>query len=82
MITKAQLDSLTFQETEILRLFQKGLSNLEIADSQGLTIHTIKKYHMPNIYRKLGFYSDIEKIKANQKQKGKKLLHALSKVKV
>lgn len=52
---KNVFSGLSDREMEVLRLFKTGLTNQEIADNLGLTLHTIKKFHMTNIYKKLGF---------------------------
>ena len=49
----AKLDELTKRETEILRLVSEGLTNAQLARMLWLSEQTIK-FHLSNIYRKLG----------------------------
>jgi NarL family two-component system response regulator LiaR len=46
-------DDLTERELEVLNLLARGLSNQEMADSQSVSIATIK-FHLANIFSKLG----------------------------
>jgi DNA-binding NarL/FixJ family response regulator len=54
-------ESLTRREVEILKLFSRGLSYRETADTLGLSQHTIGD-HVKSIYRKLGVHSRSEAI--------------------
>jgi DNA-binding NarL/FixJ family response regulator len=47
------VDSLSFRETEVLRLAALGLTNAETASRLGITTYGIK-FHLAAIYRKLG----------------------------
>ena len=49
---KTELDELSNTELEILKLVSNGMTNQEIADSQHISVHTVKK-HISNIFRKL-----------------------------
>jgi DNA-binding NarL/FixJ family response regulator len=51
--TAAQASGLTERELSILKLVAEGLSNLEIANRLFVTEQTVK-FHLSNIYRKLG----------------------------
>ncbi|MCB2219510.1 MAG: helix-turn-helix transcriptional regulator [Bacteroidetes bacterium] len=44
---------ITAQELVILKLLQQGLSNEMISNKAGVSINTVK-FHLKNIYRKLG----------------------------
>jgi LuxR family maltose regulon positive regulatory protein len=44
---------ITEQELIILRLLQRGLTNEMISNKAGISINTVK-FHLKNIYRKLG----------------------------
>jgi len=46
-------DDLTERELEVLNLLARGLSNQEMADSQSVSVATIK-FHLANIFSKLG----------------------------
>lgn len=50
------LDKLTAREFEVLRLISSGQNNSEIAESLGLSIHTIER-HLANLYGKLGVHN-------------------------
>ena len=50
------LEPLTYRESEIIRLLEKGFSNAEIASSLVISIHTVRK-HVSNILDKLGSQS-------------------------
>ncbi|MFF2912091.1 LuxR C-terminal-related transcriptional regulator [Paenibacillus sp. NPDC057934] len=52
-------DLLTEQETKVLQLIAKGLSNKQIAGSLSVTVETIK-FHIKNIYRKLGVNNRVQ----------------------
>jgi NarL family two-component system response regulator LiaR len=49
------------REMEVLHLASKALSNREIADSLGISLHTIEA-HMRNIFKKLQVGSRTEAI--------------------
>lgn len=51
---KNKLSKLTEREIQVLKLFKRGYSNVEIAKKLKVTIHTVKKQHMWSIYKKLG----------------------------
>jgi len=59
MVRKA---SLTNRETEILRLYTEGLSNLEIADRLNISIRTVET-HKNNIMMKYNFKSTVDMVK-------------------
>ena len=44
---------LSAREREVLRVASAGLTNAQIAEVLGVTIHTVK-FHLASIYRKLG----------------------------
>jgi DNA-binding NarL/FixJ family response regulator len=50
---EAALGTLTRRETEILRLMAEGLTNVQLARQLWLSEQTVK-FHLSNIYRKLG----------------------------
>jgi DNA-binding NarL/FixJ family response regulator len=54
-IRVSQTDSrtLTQREAEVLDLLAHGLSNGQLAEQLGVTVHAVK-YHLASIYRKLG----------------------------
>ena len=52
---------LTQRELTLLSILEKGGSNGEIADELEVTVHTVK-YHLKNIYDKLGAKSRIQAI--------------------
>lgn len=54
-------DALTAREVEVLKLFSRGLSYRETADTLGLSQHTIGDY-VKSIYRKLRVHSRTEAI--------------------
>ncbi len=54
-------DALTTREVEVLKLFSRGLSYREAADTLGLSQHTIGDY-VKSIYRKLRVHSRTEAI--------------------
>ena len=41
------------RETDVLRMVSRGLTNAEIAQRTGITVHTVK-FHLAAVYRKLG----------------------------
>ena len=58
----ARKANLTSRETEILRLYTEGLSNLEIADRLNISIRTVET-HKNNIMQKYNFKSTVEMVK-------------------
>ncbi len=57
---------ITSHETRILALLKRGLTNDRISEQSGLSVNTVK-YHLKNIYRKLGVTNRVEAInKFNQ----------------
>ncbi|MED4601278.1 response regulator transcription factor [Paenibacillus validus] len=59
---------LTEQETRILRLIAKGLSNKEIADRLHITGETVKS-HIKNVYRKLGINNRVQALQRAEQLK-------------
>jgi DNA-binding NarL/FixJ family response regulator len=57
--SKAEVDSLTSREREILELVVHGLSNKEISDRLSLTVESVR-WHLKNIYQKLHVHSRTE----------------------
>jgi LuxR family transcriptional regulator of csgAB operon len=55
---KIENEVLSEREAEILNQLSCGASNKTIADSLGITIHTVEK-HLSNIYKKLKVKSRI-----------------------
>lgn len=51
--TRAGLDMLTVREREVLEGICKGMTDAEIADSLGLSRHTVRN-HVANLYSKIG----------------------------
>jgi DNA-binding NarL/FixJ family response regulator len=41
------------RELDVLELVSTGMTNIQVADQLGLTVHAIK-FHLASIYRKLG----------------------------
>lgn len=58
-ISRITLNELTERELDILRLAITNKSNAEIADEVHLSVNTVK-YHLKNIYNKLGVSSKLE----------------------
>jgi DNA-binding NarL/FixJ family response regulator len=58
----ARKANLTSRETEILRLYTEGLSNMEIADRLNISIRTVET-HKNNIMQKYNFKSTVEMVK-------------------
>ncbi|MCX6282321.1 MAG: response regulator transcription factor [Bacteroidetes bacterium] len=58
----ARKASLTSRETEILRLYTEGLSNMEIADRLSISIRTVET-HKNNIMQKYNFKSTVDMVK-------------------
>lgn len=54
--------SLTSRETEILRLYTEGLSNMEIADRLHISIRTVET-HKNNIMQKYNFKTTVDMVK-------------------
>jgi LuxR family maltose regulon positive regulatory protein len=64
--TKSELvEPLTERELEVLKLIAEGLTNLEIATSLFLSLHTVK-VHTRNIYGKLGVHSRTQAVARSQ----------------
>src|SRR5262245_29949815 len=61
--TDEQSDALTPREHDILRLLGDGLANRDIAESLGLSDHTVK-FHLRSIFAKLGAHSRTEAVSA------------------
>jgi len=53
---------ITSHEQKILLLLEKGLSNHHISDQTGKSVNTVK-YHLKNIYKKLGACNRVEAIR-------------------
>jgi len=53
--------SITSYEQQILILLEKGLSNSSISNRIGKSVNTVK-YHLKNIYKKLGATNRVEAI--------------------
>ncbi|MEI6884153.1 MAG: response regulator transcription factor [Bacteroidota bacterium] len=60
--TLSRKASLTSRETEILRLYTEGLSNMEIADRLNISIRTVET-HKNNIMQKYNFKSTVDMVK-------------------
>jgi len=60
--TMARKSNLTARETEILRLYTEGLSNMEIADRLSISIRTVET-HKNNIMQKYNFKSTVDMVK-------------------
>ncbi|MCB1837738.1 MAG: response regulator transcription factor, partial [Alcanivoracaceae bacterium] len=58
---EAPVEALTEREKDILNLLRKGISNREIGELSGLAVTTIK-WHIKNIFAKLGVTSRAEAI--------------------
>ncbi|MCX6286776.1 MAG: response regulator transcription factor [Bacteroidetes bacterium] len=58
----ARKANLTSRETEILRLYTEGLSNMEIADRLNISIRTVET-HKNNIMQKYNFKSTVDMVK-------------------
>lgn len=54
MISVDTLSKLTPLEFQMVIQLRLGLTNQEMADHWGVTEHTIRKYHLTRIYKKLG----------------------------
>jgi DNA-binding NarL/FixJ family response regulator len=54
--------SLTSRETEILRMYTEGLSNMEIAERLNISIRTVET-HKNNIMQKYNFKNTVEMVK-------------------
>jgi len=48
-----RLSQLSARETEVLSMTAEGLTNTQIAERLGVTVHAIK-FHLASIYRKVG----------------------------
>src|SRR4051812_39817508 len=53
MVNRPVMRSLTPREIEVLELIAQGLTNSEVAQRLGVTVHAVK-FHLASIYRKLG----------------------------
>jgi DNA-binding CsgD family transcriptional regulator len=51
--SSVQADALSEREREVLRAASSGLTNAQMANVLGVTVHTVK-FHLASIYRKLG----------------------------
>ncbi len=49
------------KETEIIRCLEKGLSNKSISEKCNISENTVK-YHLKNIFKKLGVHSRFQAI--------------------
>ncbi len=49
------------REAEVLEVARRGLTNAEIAEQLGVTVHTVK-FHLASVYRKLGASNRTEAI--------------------
>jgi NarL family two-component system response regulator LiaR len=69
-VTQAHLpgNDLTERERDVLRCLVKGLNNNEIADKLVISLGTVK-YHVSNIFQKLGVDSRVEAVKLAIEQK-------------
>ncbi|WP_177170307.1 LuxR C-terminal-related transcriptional regulator [Nitrosomonas marina] len=61
MSPKQQLINLTKKEKVILNLISEGYSNTRIANSQFVTIHTVKR-HVYNIFRKINVSNRVQAV--------------------
>ena len=52
-VSQSDSYALTPREAEVLELLAHGLSNGQIAERLGVTVHAVK-YYLASIYRKLG----------------------------
>lgn len=52
-VSRADSRTLTSREAEVLELLAHGLSNGQLAEQLGVTVHAVK-FHLASIYRKLG----------------------------
>src|SRR5207237_10939665 len=52
-VSRTQSRMLTPREAEVLEAVAQGLSNNQVAERLGFTVHTVK-FHLASIYRKLG----------------------------
>ena len=48
-----RLSRLSARETEVLGMTAEGLTNTQIAERLGVTVHAVK-FHLASIYRKVG----------------------------
>jgi len=48
-----RLSQLSARETEVLGMTAEGLTNTQIAERLGVTVHAVK-FHLASIYRKVG----------------------------
>jgi DNA-binding NarL/FixJ family response regulator len=49
---QASGEALTSREGQVLEMISRGLTNVEIADRLGVTVHAVK-FHLHGVYRKL-----------------------------
>lgn len=52
-VNRTESRTLTPREAEVLELVAHGLSNAQLAERLGVTVHAVK-FHLASIYRKLG----------------------------
>ena len=66
---KAQMESLSDREREVLELVMHGLGNKAIADRMGVTVAAVK-WHLQHIYEKLHVHSRTEAALKFQQRQG------------
>ena len=69
-VSQAQIPGyqLTDRERDVLKCLADGLNNQEIADQLVISLGTVK-FHISNIFQKLGVDSRVEAVKAAIEQK-------------
>ena len=55
------LERLSEREAEVLELASQGLTNADLAERLGVTVHTVK-FHLASVYRKLGVANRTEAV--------------------